>query len=112
MTSRAIPQSREQGRESGTPPSQDAGRAVHGAHSPQHVQTASHLRTLLGVGRRDYLTMEQLAAEFGFPSGSAARQFVHRHHVPFSKRGRRVLVDRPDMQSALDRMTAGVRRTA
>lgn len=75
---------------------------------PQQAQSdmdvSTRLRQVLGVSRRDLLTMEQVAADYHFPSAEAARKFVHRHHVPCSKRGRRVLVDRRDFDTAMRRM--------
>lgn len=59
------------------------------------INTATRLRQILGVQHDEpALTMEKLAELRGFPSGSAARQFVmrHRNQMRFIKRGRRVLV--------------------
>lgn len=76
---------------------------------PAGVDTAARLRQLLNVKRDEpAIPMEQLAALRGFPSGSAARQFVmrHRQYIAFGKRGRRVLVTLVDF----DRGCAAIER--
>lgn len=70
---------------------------------------ATRLRQILGVSRDEpALPMEQLAALRGFPSGSAARQFVMRHraYIAFLKRGRRVLVTLRDFDRGCAQLEA------
>lgn len=62
--------------------------------------TAARLRSLLGVGRRELLTMEDVACDYKFPSAEAARKFVRRH-LQYEKRGRRLLVDRRVFDAAM-----------
>lgn len=70
---------------------------------------ATRLLKVLGV-RRDEpeLRMEQLAAMRGFPSGSAARQFLvrHRRYIAFRKIGRRVVVTLRDFDQGCARIEA------
>lgn len=68
-----------------------------------HGDVTHRLRQLLGVGKRELLTMEDLAADYHFPSAEAARKFVRRY-VPYVKRGRRLLVDRRDFDATMERM--------
>lgn len=78
--------------------------ASRAQQSQGDVDVTTRLRQVLGVSRRELLTMEQVAADYHFPSAEAARKFIHRHDVPCSKRGRRVLVDRRDFDAAMRRM--------
>lgn len=77
--------------------------------------TATRLRQILGV-RRDEpaLTMEKLAEVRGFPSGSAARQFVMRHqaYIAFRKVGRRVVVTLTDFDRGCAQMEAARQKRA
>ena len=66
-----------------------------------HNVAATRLRAILGIGRRELLTPEELARDYKFPTAEAARKFLHRHHVPFDKRGRAILVDRRDVDAAI-----------
>lgn len=76
--------------------------AASPAEQPEgNLDVAGRLRQLLGVSKRELLTMEQVAADYRFPSAEAARKFIHRHGVPFLKRGLRVLVDRRDFDAAI-----------
>lgn len=64
--------------------------------------TSTRLRQVLGLTRDEpALRMEQLAGARGFPSGTAARQFVMRHraYIAFRKVGRRVLVTLTDFDN-------------
>lgn len=69
-------------------------------HGEGSGDRTARLRQLLGVGKRELLTIQQVMNDYAFPSTEAARKFVHRH-VPFLKRGRRVLVDRRDIDAAI-----------
>jgi len=74
---------------------------------------STRLRAVLGLRRDDpALTMERLAELRGFPSGSAARQFVMRHraYIGFLKRGRRVLVTLADFDQGCARLEAERRK--
>lgn len=83
------------------------------------VETKARLRQLLNLTRDEpALPMEQLAELRGFPSGSAARQFVMRHkaYIAYLKRGRRVLVTLRDFDRGCARIEAdrgnGMRKRA
>jgi len=81
------------------------------------VDSGARLRKLLNLTRDEpAITMEKLAELRGFPSGSAARQFLMRHkaYIAFSKRGRRVLVTVRDFDLGCARLEAhrAGRRTA
>lgn len=69
-------------------------------HPQRALDPAQKLRQLLNVGSRQLEPMERLAELRAFPSAEAARKFIHRHRVPFLKRGRRVLVDLRDFDRA------------
>lgn len=77
--------------------------------------TTDRLRKILGLTRDEpALTMENLAKLRGFPSGSAARQFVmrHRNYIRFIKRGRRVLVTLLDFDRGCEQLEADHRKRA
>jgi hypothetical protein len=66
--------------------------------------TAARLRQLLGVGRRELLTMEEVARDYQYPSAEAARKALHRHLAScLLHRGRRLLIDRRDLDAYLAR---------
>lgn len=74
-----------------------------------HNGPAARLRQFLNVQRDEpALPMEKLAELRGFPSGSAARQFVMRHRafISFRKRGRRVVVTLLDFDRGCEQLEA------
>ena len=51
----------------------------------------------------DYLTTDDLVKEFRFPSRKAAWEFLRRRLVPVSHLGKKLLVERRDMEAAMTR---------
>ncbi len=64
---------------------------------------ARRLRQMLGIGKRELLTIEQLTREYPdlFRTTEACRKWVRRH-LPFTHVGRRVVIDRADFHRYLD----------
>ncbi len=70
---------------------------------------ATRLRHILGVSRDEpAIRMERLAELKGFPSGSAARQFLMRHraYFAFRKVGRRVVITVSDFDRGCEQLEA------
>lgn len=80
---------------------QPASSGAQQAHGDLDV--TARLRQVFGVSKRELLTMEEVAADYKFPSAEAARKFVRRY-VRWERRGRRLLVDRRDFDAAMARM--------
>lgn len=65
--------------------------------------TARRLRQVLGLGARELLTAEQVAADYHFPTAEAARKWLGRHAKDrLIHRGRRLLIDRRELDAVLD----------
>ena len=77
-----------------------------------HNVAATRLRAILGIGRRELLTTDELVRDYKFPTREAARQFLYRHHIPYDSRGRVVLVDRRDMDAAIKTCRRGFRQAS
>jgi len=76
-------------------------------------ETTRTLRKLLGVGGREWLTIAAIVRDYPdlFPTTEACRKWLHRHEVPCAYRGRKVIVDRRDLESRFTRHPARLKAT-